>query len=290
MRWRSTSTIFAGRIDSRFLLPGRRLLPHVNCYPPAELRGAGEDGEATEHGNTAGIETVVGERYRTAGSWERRRILDEFTRVTGYHRKHALRVLHRPFVPRPMRPRKRIYDEAVREALVLQWEAADRICGKRLKALLPVLIESMERHGHLRLDPAVRSAVLDISAATIDRLSRPVREATGRGRRRRWGVGSALRQGVPIRTFADSDEPPPGYCQADLVEHCGGAHEGNFVHSLTLIDIHSGWTEGAALVAREQTGGRSHQHDSPPAAICPAWARHRQRRRVHERDLTELLP
>src|SRR5216684_828828 len=60
MRWRSTSTIFAGRIDSRFLLPGRRLLPHVNCYPPAELRGGGEDGEATEHGNTAGIET---------GSW-----------------------------------------------------------------------------------------------------------------------------------------------------------------------------------------------------------------------------
>jgi hypothetical protein len=36
--------------------------------------GGGEDGEATEHGDTAGIET---------GSWERRQILDEFTRVTG---------------------------------------------------------------------------------------------------------------------------------------------------------------------------------------------------------------
>ena len=151
------------------------------------------------------LKQAVGERYRAAGRWERRHILDEFKRVTGYHRKHALRVLHRPFVPRP-RPRRRIYDEAVRQALALLWEAADRICGKRLKALLPVLIASMERHGHLRLDPVVRSAVLDVSAATIDRLLRPVREASGR-RRRRWGTGTAIRQSVPVRTFADWGEP-----------------------------------------------------------------------------------
>jgi len=156
-------------------------------------------------------------------------------------------------VPGPARPRKRIYDEAVCQALALLWEAADRICGKRLKALLPVLIESMERHGHLRLDPVVRSAVLDISAATIDRLLRSVREAGGGSRRRRWGVGSAIRQSVPVRTFNDWGEPPPGYCEADLVEHCGGVHEGSFVHSLTLTDIHSGWTECTALVVREQT-------------------------------------
>ncbi len=200
------------------------------------------------------LKEAIGQRYRAAGRWERRQLLDEFTRVTGYHRKHALRVLHRPFVPRPPRARQRIYDEAVRQALALLWEAADRICGKRLKALLPVLIESMERHGHLRLDPVVRSALLDVSAATIDRLLRPVREATGRGRRRRWGIGSAIKQSVPVRTFADWGEPPPGYCEADLVEHCGGVkHEGNFVHTLTLTDIHSGWTECAALVVREQT-------------------------------------
>ena len=200
------------------------------------------------------LKEAIGRRYRAAGRWERRQLLDEFTRVTGYHRKHALRVLHRPFVPRPPRPRKRIYDEAVCQALALLWEAADRICGKRLKALLPVLIESMERHGHLRLDPVVRSALLDVSAATIDRLLRPVREASGRGRRRRWGISSAIKQSVPVRTFDDWGDPPPGYCEADLVEHCGGVkHEGNFVHTLTLTDIHSGWTECAALVVREQT-------------------------------------
>jgi hypothetical protein len=66
----------------------------------------------------------------------------------------------------------------VRQALALLWEAAaDRICGKRLKALLPVLIESMERHGHVRLDPVVRSALLDISAATWLRHEWPMQYA-----------------------------------------------------------------------------------------------------------------
>src|SRR5260370_32975839 len=131
------------------------------------------------------LKEAIGQRYRAASGWERRQILNEFARGTGYHRKHALRVLNRPFVAQAPRPRRRIYDEAVRQALGMLYEAADRICGKRLRALLPLLIESMERHGHLQLDPLVRSRVLDISAASIDRLLRPVREVSGPARRRR---------------------------------------------------------------------------------------------------------
>lgn len=56
------------------------------------------------------LKQAIGERYRAASSArrERRQILDQFTRVTGYHRKHALRVLNRPFVPGPARARPRI--------------------------------------------------------------------------------------------------------------------------------------------------------------------------------------
>jgi hypothetical protein len=133
------------------------------------------------------------------------------------------------------------------------WEAADSICGKRLEELIPLLIEAMERHGHLQLNPTVRSRLLDVNAATIDRLLRPEREAIGSLRRRRWGMVSAVRQSVPVRTFADWGDPPPGYCECDLVEHCGGRKDGgNFVHTLTLTDIHSGWTECTALAVREQ--------------------------------------
>ena len=104
---------------------------------------------------------------------------------------------------------RRIYDEAVREALVVLWEASDRICGKRLKPLLPVLIEGMERHGHLQLAAEVRAALLRVSAATIDRALRRVREQAG-GPPRRRAVPSAVRRSVAVRTFSDWHDPPPG--------------------------------------------------------------------------------
>jgi hypothetical protein len=78
-------------------------------------------------------------------------ILDEFTQVTGYHCKHAIRVLTTQPASEPKtRAVRRVYQEAVKEALIVLWEASDRICGKRLKALLPLLVEAMERHGQPR--------------------------------------------------------------------------------------------------------------------------------------------
>jgi hypothetical protein len=109
--------------------------------------------------------TALSRRYGEAGRHERGRILDEFVAVTGYHRKHAMRVLRSGSIGsrNARRPGRRVYGEAVREALILLWEASDRVCGKRLKALLPVLIAAMERHGRLELDPLVRTAVVAMS-------------------------------------------------------------------------------------------------------------------------------
>ncbi|MDH6153295.1 hypothetical protein OKW46_007285 [Paraburkholderia sp. WSM4179] len=75
--------------------------------------------------------------------------------------------------------------DEVRAALITLWEAADRICGKRLKALIPTLIDSMTRHGHLSLSKDARQRLKQISAATIDRLLRDVREQAFSGQRRR---------------------------------------------------------------------------------------------------------
>jgi hypothetical protein len=124
---------------------------------------------------------VVRERYASARPAERRLILDEFVAVSGYHRKHVIRLLRQPgsgSAP-DRRGRSPLYDAAVRAALVVVWEASDRVCGKRPKAALPVLVPAMERHGHLALDEAVRSRLLAVSAATIDRLLRPVRRPAG---------------------------------------------------------------------------------------------------------------
>jgi predicted component of type VI protein secretion system len=116
---------------------------------------------------------AVGQRYREASKSERTKILDEFAELTKYHRKHAIRVLANvPCEPRQSLARSRLYDEAVRQALIVLWEAADRLCGKRLKALIPMLVDAMERHGHLSLDATVKAKLLSVSAATIDRALR----------------------------------------------------------------------------------------------------------------------
>ena len=110
--------------------------------------------------------------------------------------------------------------------MIVVWEASDRICGKRLKAALPNLVDSMERHGHLSLDPVVRERLLSASAATLDRLLRPIRGTAGsrRKRRRRTYMGSQ----IPVRTYNDWNWPPPGFLEIDLVAHCGGNLSGSF--------------------------------------------------------------
>jgi hypothetical protein len=130
---------------------------------------------------------------------------------------------------------------------------SDRICGKRLKALVPILLDALERHGHLDLAPEVRTGLLAMSAATIDRALRAVREKTGQRGRRRRSASSAVRQSIPVRTFSDWEDPPPGFIEADLVAHCGPVASGSFIQTLVLTDIATGWTECAPLLVREQT-------------------------------------
>jgi len=197
---------------------------------------------------------VLRERYARSGRAERGRILDEFSAVTGFHRKHAMRLLGggQPNQQRGPRPRRRIYDDAVRGALIVVWEASDRICGKRLRPLVPIMLEAMERHGHLQLAPEVRTGLLAMSAATMDRALGDIR-GQARGRTRRHAAPSAaVRRSVPVRTFSDWGDPAPGFVEADLVAHSGPTTRGSFVQTLTLTDIATGWTECAPLLVREQ--------------------------------------
>ena len=197
---------------------------------------------------------AIRDRYRASSKREKSRILDEFIAVTGHHRKHGIRLLGRAGNAEDAVPEvksRHIYDEAVREAVIVAWEASDRICGKRLKAALPHLVESMERHGHLDLDPEVRERLLAASAATLDRLLKPVRATVASRRKRRRNLQRGRH--IPVRTFADWDRPPPGFLEIDLVAHCGDNMGGSFIHSLVATDVCTGWTEAVPLLAREQS-------------------------------------
>ena len=195
-------------------------------------------------------------RYARASKIDKGGILNEFVALSGHNRKYATRLLGNAASPAPAPPTKssyRIYDEAVRESLIILWEAADRICGKRLQAILPSLIESLEGHGHLQLDLDLKSKLFAISPASIDRLLKPVRKTAGSSRRRHPRRRNRHHAKVPIRTFADWHGPDPGYLEIDLVAHCGGNMAGSFIQSLSVTDVCSGWVEAVPLLAREQT-------------------------------------
>ena len=206
----------------------------------------------------------MAKRYRTAGRVEKGRILDELTATTGWHRKHAVRALSfagrdRTGLPsneeatgaiEPARRRRRKY-AGLRDALIALWEASDRVCGKRLVSMIPALLPALERHGRLRPTSEEHALLVMMSAATIDRMLIDVKVAAAGGRRRRVGFYSAIRREVPIRTFNDWANPPPGFCEIDMVAHGGTSVAGSFIQTLTMVDIATGWTECLPLVTRD---------------------------------------
>lgn len=196
---------------------------------------------------------VLRQRYMASEKPAKSRILDELVQITGFHRKYALRLLSKNMPPPAYEAhgRRRIYDDAVKEALIVLWEASDRICGKRLKAILPELLRSLENHEHLKLDVHVRELLLAVSAASIDRLLKNIRsKVNGRSRRRPI---RKVRSRVLVKTFADWENVEPGHLEIDFVAHCGGTLVGSFIHSFVITDVASGWTEATPLLVREQS-------------------------------------
>jgi len=192
-------------------------------------------------------------RYRRAARPEKRQILDEFCKVTGYHRKHAIRVLTGPApgAVRPPRPRAVTYRAATVEALRAIWEAAGYPWSRRLQALLPLWLPWARRR--LRLRPAVEQQLLTISARQMDRRLAPYRRQLLKRLYGRTKPGTLLKHHIPLRTDR-WDVDVPGFTEIDLVAHCGSLGDGEFVHSLNLTDIHTTWVETAAVLGKSQRG------------------------------------
>jgi hypothetical protein len=148
-----------------------------------------------------------------------------------------------------VRHQARRYDTTVAHALIPLWEASDRLCGKHLKTLLPVLYPALVRNGHLSPDALVDRSLAAISAATIDRLLRHERMAqlAARGGRR----ATVLRRKILPQMYSRQTYSVPGYLSIDLLAHCGERAVGPSVHSVRLVDLFSGWTESSPLLLRE---------------------------------------
>jgi hypothetical protein len=208
-------------------------------------------------------------RYLKAGKVEKQKILDEFTCATGYHRKHAIRVLKNQVqVQNHLKGKnqtyKTIYRGEVVQALEQIWEIYGRICSKRLRPYLPEAIKVLERCNEIELSAETKVLLLKISSASIDRCLRSARIQSSHGLST-TKPGSLLKSLIPVRTFTEWDEERPGFLEIDLVAHCGNSTEGQYLNTLTCTDICTGWMALCALPRRSQQ------------AVCAAIHHMRQR-------------
>jgi len=198
---------------------------------------------------------AIRSRYWRAGRTAKVTILNEFCAVCGYNRKYAIRLLNQPTKPKKKRRagRKPIYaSPELLLALKRIWFASDQMCSKKLKAAIPLWLPFYDTL-YKALTPETQGKLLTVSAATIDRLLKPVRLVHGRKGLSGTKPGTLLKNQIPIRThFWDISQP--GFMEADTVAHCGNSLAGDFVWSLTMTDIDTTWTENRATWSKGAEG------------------------------------
>ncbi|MEN6388757.1 MAG: DDE-type integrase/transposase/recombinase [Candidatus Cryosericum sp.] len=203
---------------------------------------------------------VKAQAYVKAGKAKKSAMLDDFCESTGYCRRYAARVLHQAgqqyllgdctLVADPAkhihRYRPPRYGPATLKALITIWAASTFLGPVRLAAGMPLFVENLVIHGHLRVDEETRRLLLQMSPATIGRLL-----AGERKKYRLHGIshtrGTPLGGRIPMQTCMDPPLDIPGVLAVDLVGHDGGHAVDDFGWTLTVTDCTTGWTEAGAV-------------------------------------------
>ena len=227
-------------------------LHQEECYPTPETVRLAREPMMSQRSKRELLEEIR-PRYLKAKKAEKKTMLDEFVAATAYHRKYAIRILKHGH------PRKsgkkhgfhKVYQGEVVVALEQIWEVCGRICSKRLHPFLPEMLKVLERCGELQLSEQTKALLLQMSRSTIDRCLGPARFDQPHGLST-TKPGSLLKKAIPVRTYTPWDEDQPGFLEIDLVAHCGGSVEGQFINTLTCVDLSTGWIECLAVHHRSQ--------------------------------------
>jgi hypothetical protein len=189
-------------------------------------------------------------RYPSRNRKGRSLMIDEVSDTLGWNRKHTIKALNGQVskgIQANKRGSKPIYTEIESEIIIYIWKRAEQPCSIRLKEFLPLWLPSYEkRHG--KLDDADASKILKCSPRQLDRITKPHRlEGVGRLGRKTGRRSHRLKQKISI-FCGPWDVDSPGWMECDTVAHGGGCNNGNYMHTLTMTDIYSGWTEVNALL------------------------------------------
>lgn len=203
--------------------------------------------------------SAIKPRYLKADKEEKGRILDEFCKSTSYVRNYAIQVLQADYdyfkvKNEGRKPRKEKYDSSCLLPIIKVWELLDFPCGVRLKPVLLSTIESLTWCKEIIISSETLELIEQVSPKTLDRRLTSEREIRklkkNRGTTRH---GTLLKSSIPIR-ITNWDTSKVGFMEMDTVAHNGGNPAGEFIYSLDMVEIYSGWSEQFAVMGKGQTG------------------------------------
>jgi len=183
--------------------------------------------------------------YLAGDKQEKGRILDAVCRITGGHRKAAVRRF-RTLQKRPSswtgkkRGRKRYYGPEVTVALKELWDMSGRICAERLHPIIPEYVSVLSRDDLWTYPDLTTGLLCGMSLGTTkDRIETFERVKTGGGRS--TTKPSHLKEIIPVRR-GPWENPPPGFGEVDTVAHCGHTLVGDFAYTVQYTDVAVIWT------------------------------------------------
>jgi hypothetical protein len=189
-------------------------------------------------------------RYLRADRTSKGLLLDEMVAITGLHRRSLVRLLKGPLARHPrQQQRTRTYQADFDNALRIIYESHGEICAERLHPTLLDLATRLAAHGELTLTENLTAQLATVSLTTVRERLRRIRQDEPR---HPWGAARSPNpwlQDIPMGRLP-WDVATPGYFEVDLVHHCGPSAHGEYVHTLQMIDVHSGWSERVALLGR----------------------------------------
>jgi hypothetical protein len=189
-------------------------------------------------------------RYVRASRGERSRLLDEMAHVTELHRKSLIRLMKAEPVRSPrQRQRGRTYGHEVDDAIRIIAESLDYICAERLTPSLLPTAQLLMAHGELAVSEPVLAQLGRISVRTVKRICQRLRQDERRLPRRGPERALQVLRQIPAQRIP-WDIGEPGHCEVDLVHHCGVSASGDYLHTLQMVDVATGWSERVAVLGR----------------------------------------
>lgn len=192
----------------------------------------------------------IQKQYRRAGRKEKGQILDHLEEVLGMHRNSLGRLLNGSLKREPRRQQRgRTFGVEVQRALMVIAESFDYVCAERLKPNLVWMAGHLAAHGELETTPELLEKLERISVSTVRRLLDRLSQDQPRLPRKGPQEANRFRRQAPTRRIP-WHEQEPGHFEVDLVHHCGVSSSGQYVHTLQMVDVATGWSERAATLGR----------------------------------------